>query len=606
MQYLVFDIETDGLLDTMTTIHSLVIKDSEGEVVSCHTGSPKTIEAGIQLLKDANRQGIYLMGHNIIDFDLPALLKVYPKFTFNPDYIVDTLVVSRLVYPHLTDLDGKLIKKKKLPSRLRGSHSLEAWGYRLGLHKGDYKKEMQEQGIDPWAAWNRAMQDYCENDVEVNDLLWKKLQARNVPDQALKLETWFAYIIQKQEQFGYAFDKKKAVTLYQTLYMRRDEIDTELLEIFKPRYVNRGLFTPRVDNKKNGYTKGVTLCKVELQPFNPGSRQQIASRLMKEYGWKPKVMTNGGQPQVDEGILSKLPYPPCKLLAERFLVEKRIGQLAEGQNAWLKLEKDGRIHGRVNTIGAVTGRCTHSRPNVAQVPGIYSPYGKECRELFHVPGGFVQVGADASGLELRCLAHYMGKYDGGAYAKIILEGDIHTANQQAAGLAERNQAKTFIYAFLYGAGDEKIGSIVGKGARAGKKLKEQFLNKTPALKRLREDVLSTVKQKGSLRGIDGRTLHIRSQHSALNTLLQSAGALLVKQATINLYQELTRRGFQWGADWAMVAHVHDEYQLQVREGIQEEISEVAVWSFREAGKQFNWRCPLDGEAKTGRDWSECH
>ena len=352
--------------------------------------------------------------------------------------------------------------------------------------------------------------------------------------------------------------------------------------------------------------KGVVFTKIELQSFNPGSRQQIASRLIKEYGWQPKAVTEGGQPQIDEAVLSRLPYPPCKLLAERFLIEKRIGMLAEGRNSWLKLEKNGRIHGRINTIGAVTGRCTHSQPNVAQVPSLKAKYGKDCRELFHVPDGFIQVGADASGLELRCLAHYMAKYDDGAYIKVLLEGDIHTVNQEAAGLPTRDAAKTFIYAFLYGAGDEKIGSIIGKGAKAGKKLKESFLNRTPALKRLREDVLAKVKQTKTLRGIDGRTLHVRSAHSALNTLLQSAGALLVKQATINLYQELTRRGFQWGTDWAMVAHVHDEFQLQVRKGIEQEVSEVAVWSFQKAGEQFNWRCPLDGEAKVGRDWSECH
>jgi DNA polymerase I-like protein with 3'-5' exonuclease and polymerase domains len=159
---------------------------------------------------------------------------------------------------------------------------------------------------------------------------------------------------------------------------------------------------------------------------------------------------------------------------------------------------------------------------------------------------------------------------------------------------------------LYGAGDEKIGKIIGKGSRAGKKLKENFLKRTPALKRLREDVAAAVRKRGYLRGIDGRRLHIRSEHAALNTLLQSAGALLVKQATINLYRELSTRGYIFGKDWAMVAHVHDEYQLQVREDLVDEVSEVAVWSFQEAGRQFNWRCPLDGEAKVGTNWSECH
>ena len=606
MQYLVFDIETNGLLDQLDTVHSLVMKNHEGEVFSCHKEAYRTIDDGVTMLDGAKEKQIVLIGHNILSFDFPAIQKVYPQFSINPDYIIDTLVVSRLMYPNLADRDSGLIKAGKLPAKLRGSHGLEAWGYRLNLHKGDYQKEMKAKGLDPWEQWNPEMQSYCENDVEVNDLLWKKLQSLKIPPRALTLETWFAYIISRQEQFGYAFHRQKAVALYQTLYLRREEIDRELMEVFKPRYVNKGRFTPKKDSSRYGYTEGVPFCKVELQEFNPSSRQQIGDRLIKEFGWKPDVMTAGGQAQIDETILSKLPYPNCKLLAERFLVEKRIAQLAEGRNAWLKLEKNGRIHGRVNTLGAVTGRCTHSNPNVAQVPGVYSPYGKECRELFYVPEGFKQVGADASGLELRCLAHYMARYDGGAYAKELLEGDIHTANQEAAGLPTRNDAKRFIYSYLYGAGDAKVGEIVGKGAAAGKRLKESFLRKTPALKRLREDVLAKVKKSKSLRGIDGRTLHVRSEHSALNVLLQSAGALLVKQATVNLYKELTRRGFQWGTDWGIVAHVHDEFGLQVRDGLEDEIAEVAVWSFQEAGKQFGWRCPLDGEAKIGKDWSETH
>lgn len=619
MKTAIFDIETNGLLHQLNTVHSLVIKEAEtGKVYSCADQEGYLpIKAGLELLTKADR----VVGHNIIKFDIPAIQQVYPWFEIPLEKVHDTVLYSRLLWPELGDRDMGLIRAKKMPGKLRGSHGLEAWGYRLKLNKGDYAKEMKAQGLDPWANWNQPMQDYCELDVEVTEKLWVRIQTKEIPERAVELEHWFCYIIGLQERFGYRFNVAKAAELYSVLAARRAAIDAELKEMFKPWYVNQGRFTPKGDNKRFGYVAGAAFSKVKLQEFNPSSRQQIADRLIKLYGWKPQEFTESGQPKVDESTLKDLPYPPAKLLTRRFLIEKRIGQLAEGDQAWLKLERNGRIHGSVNTIGAVTGRCAHSAPNVAQVPGVKvdkvdgesvilygedGGWGFECRELFTVDEGFKQVGADASGLELRCLAHYMARYDGGAYAKIILEGDIHTENQKAAGLPTRNNAKTFIYAFLYGAGDEKIGQIIGKGAKAGKKLKENFLKRTPALKRLREDVATTVKKRGYLRGIDGRRLHIRSEHSALNTLLQSAGALLVKQATINLYRELSSRGYEFGKDWAMVAHVHDEYQLQVREELVEEVSEVAVWSFQEAGRQFNWRCPLDGEAKVGGNWAETH
>ena len=608
----IFDIETNGLLLMLNKVHSLVIKIVEtGEVISC-ADQPGyfPIENGLKILERADR----VVGHNILKFDLPALKKVYPDFDVPFERVYDTLIYSRLIWPDAQDRDARAVRRRRygMPAKMWGSHGLEAWGYRLGLHKGDYAKEMKAKGLDPWAEWNPDMQEYCENDVEVTDLLWERIQERDHPTRALRLEHKFAYIIAKQEAFGYRFNVEKAVALYAELSEERQKLDEEIKAYFPDWYINKGLFKPKRSNRRTGYVEGVPLCKVVLQEFNPASRAQIADRLTKLYGWKPKEFTESGQPKVDETILGKLPYPPAKFLARRFLIEKRIGQIAEGKQAWLKLERNGRIHGDVNTIGAVTGRCTHSNPNVAQVPSTGAEYGQQCRELFHVDPGYKQVGCDAAGLELRCLAHYMSRWDGGKYGEIILNGDkskgtdIHTINQKAAGLPTRDNAKTFIYGFLYGAGDAKLGSIVGKGPEVGKKLKEDFLNKTPALKYLREAVSHKVEKYNYLIGIDGRKLYIRHEHAALNTLLQSAGALLVKQATINLYEELSARGYEWGKDWAMVAHVHDEYQLQVREELVDEIAEVAVWSFQEAGRQFDWRCPLDGDVQVGDNWAECH
>lgn len=278
--------------------------------------------------------------------------------------------------------------------------------------------------------------------------------------------------------------------------------------------------------------------KTKTIPFNPASRDQIAERLIKR-GWKPQAY-EGKRPAINEGVLKSIDTPEASLLLEYLLVSKRLGQLAEGQQAWLKLEKGGRIHGSVLTNGTVSGRCSHRNPNVAQVPAVRAPYGSECRELFKAPEGKVLVGCDASGLELRALAGYLFPYDNGAYAKEILTGDIHTANQKAAGLQTRDQAKTFIYAFLYGAGDAKIGEIVGGSSKEGKRLKASFMSKTPAIKRLTNAVAEAVSTRGTLRGLDGRPLPCRSAHSALNLLLQSAGAVIMKQALIEFIDMATK------------------------------------------------------------------
>jgi DNA polymerase-1 len=623
MKYLLFDLETNGLLPGLTCIHSIVLKDLDtGLGVSCQDASPNyrpsvgyqpaSLKLGLGILADRQYTPV---GHNVIRFDVAALLKLYPNMDIDGFRVIDTLVLSRLIWPDLVDTDAKLVRQGKLPPKLRGSHSLKAWGFRLGVYKGDFGDTTD------WSYWTAEMQSYCEQDVEVTHALWKAIQRKCVAPRAQNLEMAFAAILQKQEEHGYLFAEDKAAELYQKLAAERIRMDGELETLFSPWFINKGRFTPKVNNSKQGYTKEVEFTKVQRQLFNPSSRQQIADRLIKIYGWSPRTFTPSGQPQIDETILSKLPYPPAKMLAKRFMLEKRIAQIAEGNQGWLKLVRNGRIHGSVNTIGAVTGRCTHSHPNMAQVPAVKKAkvngetvvlrgeeggWGVDCRELFCVPDGFKQVGADASGLELRCLAHFMAKYDGGQYARLLLEDDIHTVNQKAAGLPTRDNAKTFIYAYLYGAGDAKIGEIIGKGAASGKRLKEDFLRKTPALAYLKADVISAVKKRGYLYGIDGRKLHIRSEHAALNTLLQSAGALLVKQATINLHDKLTSLGYEFGREWALVAHIHDEVQLEVRADLAEEVAQHAIEAFRKAGRDFEWRCPLDGEAKIGNNWAECH
>lgn len=608
---LIFDIETNGLLDETNTIHCLCIKDfDQGREWSLHG---KDIEYGVHLLHEAE----VIVGHNVIKFDIPAIQKVYPWF--RPQGIVrDTLVYSRLLYPDLREIDfARRRKKSDLPGKLIGSHGLKAWGYRLGNYKGDYE--------GPWDSWSKDMQDYCEQDVRVTFDLYAKFLSKNPSPQAVDLEHKVATIIGRQERYGFAFDSAAARSLYAVLLARRIDIGNALRDAFPPWEIVEE-FIPKRNNKTKGYIAGVPIEKVSVCEFNPNSRDHIAFKLQQKYGWKPTKFTNeDGKPAIDETILAKLPYPEAKLLSEYLMLTKRIGQLAEGKASWLSSEKAGAIFGSVNTNGAVTGRMTHASPNIAQVPSVRAPWGKECRALFKAREGKVLVGCDADALELRCLAGYMALYDGGKYVKTVLEGkkedgtDMHSVTCRGIGfeptqkykiygqeVTGRDGAKKWFYAFIYGAGDGKLGSIFGKSYKFGKASRQKFLRALPALGKLVGAVKAKVAKRGYLIGLDGRHLRIRSEHAALNTLLQSAGAVFMKQALVLLDDKLTADGLVPGVDYEFVANVHDEWQIEVTDGLQDQVGRTAVWAIEEAGRHFKFRCPLTGNYAAGQTWADTH
>lgn len=582
MRY-VFDLETNGLLDTVDTVHCLVLKDIDsGEIISY---TSENWRDGVKRLEDAD----LIIGHNIIKYDIPVLQKLG---TFEPKGLIrDTLVCTRLVWADIKQSD---FNRTDFPRRLIGSHSLRAWGHRIGNYKDDYD--------GGWETFTPEMWDYCIQDVEVTNTLWQKIVAKNYSEQAMELEHEVAKIMYEQETVGFAFDKARAGSLYAELSARKVELENELKKVF-PNWEIKTPFIPKVNNKSRGYVKGVETYKVKTIEFNPSSRDHVANRLKTIRGWTPTEFTNDGKAKVDESTLSKLDYPEAKILVEYYTLVKRIGQLAEGQQAWLKVEKNARIHGSVNSNGAVTGRATHAFPNVAQTPANNVPYGREFRSLFTSGYGKNLVGVDVSGLELRCLAHYMAKYDGGDYADKVINGDIHSTNQKAAELPTRNNAKTFIYGFLYGAGAGKLGSIVGGSAKEGAILKARFLKSLPALERLISQVQKSA-ERGYLIGLDGRHLKVRSYHAALNTLLQSAGALICKQWLVEFHRLLKEKHLDQHCK--QVAWVHDEIQLEVLEGHEENVGELAVEAIRLAGNVFQFRCPLTGEYNIGKNWSETH
>lgn len=592
MSRLIVDLESNGLLDKLTKIHCICTYDLDtGKAESFHG---QTLEIGLDELRDADE----LIGHNLIDFDIPAIQKVYPGFQ-PKGKLTDTLVISRLIWANMKDLDFN--PKSPVPGGKKGKHTLESWGIRLGLLKGDYAAMMKEKGLDPWAEFNDDMLEYCENDVEVTLGLWNLIGKKSYSATAIQLEHDVWRLCAEQTRYGISFDEHSAVELYGKLVQLKLKAEEELKQVFGSWEVYEE-FIPKRDNKKLGYKKGVPFIKTKVIEFNPGSRHHIADRLIKLRGWKPTEFTPSGQPKVDESVISKLKYPEAKPLMRYLLLDKRISQLAEGDQAWLKKVKDGRIHGRVMTNGAVTGRATHSHPNLAQVPANRAPFGEECRALFRATPGMVLVGADASGLELRCLAHYLSHYDGGAYGDTVLNGDIHTANQEAAGLATRDQAKTFIYALLYGAGPGKIGSIVGKGAGAGKTLQKKFMANLPAFGKLMKGVKGAFRKRKCLTGLDGRLLHCRSEHSALNTLLQGAGAAIMKQAMVNYHGILERDN----VPFHQVLWIHDEFQTECLPEHADAVGRAMVEGMRMTTAQFNLGCPIDGEYKVGKTWAETH
>jgi len=531
----------------------------------CVTRNIETNE--VKVWKAASGLQEYLVGcdliimHNGISFDSQVLKETW-KVTMKLSQVCDTLVLSRLLNPSL-----------------EGGHSLEAWGQRLGFPKGDF--------CDWDAGWSQEMEDYCIQDTLVTQQLYShlvaELQQQEFSPKSQELEHEVQAIITKQEKSGFKLNQVGALQLLSTLKTKLDSIQVEMQSIFPARV------------ESNRISKLGKPLKDIVTVFNPGSRKQIAERLI-EKGWKPTKHTEKGSVIVDETTLEGIDIPEAKAIAEYLMLQKRIAQV----ESWLEaVKEDGRVHGRVITNGAVTGRMTHMSPNMAQIPNSGAIYGPECRELWIVEKGNKLVGIDASGLELRMLAHYMND---DAYTNEVISGDIHTANQKAAGLETRNQAKTFIYAFLYGAGSAKIGKIVGGSAKEGQKLIDSFLRNTPKLAKLREKVGRLYAKKGKLPGLDGRQLLVRSEHSSVNTLLQGAGAIVMKQAVVILHKKLVRAKI-WHE---FKANVHDEWQIEVKEADAETTGKYGVESIEEAGKILDMRCPLTGEYKVGNNWKETH
>lgn len=689
MRAATYDIETNSLLNELTTCHCLAVRN-------CDTGESKlytaeSIQEGLALLDTAE----IIYGHNVIGFDNPALRILYgwkPKAR-----VIDTLLWAMFLFSDLrnSDIQTYGTEDDDFEATL-GSHSLDAWGQRLGCRKMEY--------TGGWDAYTEQMGAYCVADVVATDTLRKHLALQShTVWPALDMEHQFATLTQRMEERGIKFNVDAARELFAELQADLDalcldiskDIPPEIIQMKTPEYVEvtwptgeKAQFPTKklmeIERKRLGYKPKECVAvngpvRTKVLPFNPNSRDQVKAYLHSKYGWVSPKLTEAGEKllgtkpaeelaieygSVSEEILRALPYPEGKKFADYFLIKKAAGfiQGSDEDKGWLGLERNGRIHHRMLTIGAVTMRCTHSKPNLSQTPGVIlgpdkkplrgleGRYGWESRALFSCDERRIQVGADLSGIEARNLAHYLMPYDKGAYVKQVLEGDIHQLNvnaikEHAQFTVGRGASKGIFYSWCYGGGDQKIGTLIVPASpeaqylynertsfyrRNSKAVKQKVWSK--ALGSLRratpeeaaymdcgnmvrksfeqgidglEGLLTKLEEackKGYIIIQDGRRIPVRSPHAALNCLLQASAAVIMKRWVC--YND--QLNVSDGVDYHLMAIIHDEIQADLRIGHEDQYRENCMKAIKLTEKHYGWRCPLAGEVKFGKSWAETH
>jgi len=583
---LAFDIETDGLLRGLTTIHCIAAQDLDTNEQFFFDTIHGNIKEGLAFLLTADE----LWGHNIIGYDYQAIREIYPKWRYEGK-TYDTLILSRLFFTDLLDRDFRS-RPANMPANLYGRHSLEAWGHRLNVHKSEFGKSLDGD----WATYTPEMGLYCQQDVVVSCAVASMFQPKlEIYKDCIDTEHRIADLMAWQERMGFPFDVEKAQQLESKLRTELDALSDEMRETFL--FVNGGLFTPKRNNSTQGYVEGCQMCK--LKQFSPTSRDHIAWAFETFRGWTAKERTASGRAKIDDSVLREIGTEEALKFARILELQKHLGQLSDGKNAWLKQERDGRIHHGC-VLATNTGRMAHLRPNLAQVPSAH-----EYRELFYPGKDRVQVGADASGLELRCLGHYLSRFDGGRFATSVVDGDIHTELADIYG-TDRKSGKGVTYCLIYGGGDLKLGLTAGasksKASAKGKEIRARIMEGLDGFKELTAAIQSRA-EGDVLKGLDGRPIRLQGKrHAALNYLLQSAGAIICKQWVLRTNELLQEAGI----DYYPMAFVHDEMQLSVRADQAQMAADITTMAMKDVEHAIKFRCALDSEFQIGANWGDCH
>jgi len=656
MRHVAFDLETDGLLDTVSKVHMAILTDLETGDTYGYTDEPWKVQGAAQEPSGTLQEGFDIMSQadllvsfNGWGFDMLVMEKLYPEWTYS-GYHLDLMIHGATIRPHdkLKRLDASLIKQGKMPRYMLGRESLEAWAIRAGGElKGDYKGSWET--LTP-EMWEYGLQD---GPTTASVYHWMMKPTFRVPWMVMWIEQEVGRIIGRQQANGWRIDvpylqwldgklaqetqeAKDTMTKAFGAWYRMDEqkangyllrnpkglwkafetkdVPVDLLE--SNRYESWPVKVPRKTMKRQGiqYTEGRPYTPIELHQFNPNSRLDVYKGLNTKYGWEPNLRTETGSPKVSEETLKDLEWPEAQAAYRYFLLSKINGYTT----GWLKKERNGRLYGRVNSNRANTRRMTHQEPNLANVPAKGALYGEECRKVFVADDGWVQIGADAEQLELRCLANRLAPYDGGAYAEELVSGDAHTLHiSAAAGISRdlvtpeiRKGGKTVTYAFLYGAGDGKLkksySGIKGVPKKSGKDVRKGYEKGIKGMEPLIEKLKEQVNARGYIRALDGGKLYSRSDHSVLNLQLQSDGALIMKAALIFADQLLAEMGLVEGVDFKYVGAIHDEYQMTSAPEHADAVGSSLVRGMEMAGEWFGFPLPTTGDYKIGNNWSETH
>ncbi len=606
---LIVDLEADNLLDKATTLWQISILPNGSPESAIESYNRTTIDSGLQRIADAPS----LVMHNGIGYDVPLLRKLF-DLHIDPQIVIDTLVLSRLGRPERTSMIGD--------ERVFG-HSLDAWGKRLG-----FPKLLHEE----WTRWSPAMEDRCNTDTIITARLLDRLKPMlDIMPHAVELEHKVAIICQWIVEAGIKLDVDYVHELASDLMSEQEETLEKLQELFPPILVKAS--APRTLKNVNrrhplygSLSAGVAYTPVKTQEFNPASRQQVANRLIRKYDWEPRKFTPGSQPEISEQTLGTLPYPEAQTFARYLKTDKLLSFIqsepkADGSGGgWLHhVSADGRIHAGLNPCKTVTHRPSCISPNLQQVPT-----DKRARRAFIASPGTKLVGVDAEGLELRCLAHYLYPWDQGAYAKQVVEGDIHSYTRDLIGFDRwgdpkigRNFTKNITYGLIYGAGNGRLGELAkacalacgekltGNNVAIGRAIRAKVEAGIPAWPKLVKAV-HQASSAGKIKALDGRTLFLRSKHSSLNSLLQSAGIIIIKQAMVEAMRILAQADYRYDEDWRIVMWVHDEWQVEAKPEMAEDIGKLLASSFAAAGKTLNFNCALSGTYQIGDNWSETH